>query len=43
MGAITFRNAGKMVYYRIHDQRWLALAHASLALQDPRSAERGTA
>lgn len=32
LGAITFRTAGKMAYYRIADPRWVALAHAALDL-----------
>jgi ArsR family transcriptional regulator, lead/cadmium/zinc/bismuth-responsive transcriptional repressor len=34
-GAITFRTAGKMAYYRIVDPRWVALAHAAMALLEP--------
>lgn len=35
LGAITFRTAGKMAYYRIADPRWVALARAAVALLDP--------
>ena len=34
LGAITFRSAGKMAYYRIADQRWIDLARSALALAD---------
>lgn len=32
LGAITFRTAGKMAYYRIADARWIGLAQGALAL-----------
>jgi DNA-binding transcriptional ArsR family regulator len=32
LGAITFRTAGKMAYYRIADPRWLDLARSALVL-----------
>ncbi|MCK6488119.1 MAG: metalloregulator ArsR/SmtB family transcription factor [Planctomycetes bacterium] len=32
LGAITFRTAGKMAYYRIADPRWIDLARSALAL-----------
>lgn len=32
LGAITFRTAGKMAYYRIADQRWIDLARSALDL-----------
>lgn len=32
LGAITFRTAGKMAYYRIADPRWIGLAQEALAL-----------
>jgi DNA-binding transcriptional ArsR family regulator len=32
LGAITFRTAGKMAYYRIAEPRWIALARRALAL-----------
>ncbi len=35
LGAITFRTAGKMVYYRIADPRWSELAQSALALDRP--------
>ncbi|MBI5940727.1 MAG: helix-turn-helix transcriptional regulator [Caulobacterales bacterium] len=39
LGAITFRTAGKMAYYRIADPRWVALARAAVALLQPFSAQ----
>lgn len=38
MGAITFRAEGKMAYYRIADERWLAVARAALAIDAVSSA-----
>ena len=35
LGAITFRTAGKMAYYRIADPRWTELALSALALDSP--------
>jgi DNA-binding transcriptional ArsR family regulator len=32
LGAITFRTAGKMAYYRIADARWIDLARSALDL-----------
>jgi DNA-binding transcriptional ArsR family regulator len=32
LGAITFRTAGKMAYYRIADPRWIDLARSALDL-----------
>ena len=32
LGAITFRTAGKMAYYRIADPRWVDVARDALAL-----------
>jgi DNA-binding transcriptional ArsR family regulator len=32
LGAITFRAAGKMAYYRVADPRWLDLARQALVL-----------
>ena len=32
IGAITHRAEGKMAYYRIADQRWVALARAALVI-----------
>lgn len=37
-GAITFRTAGKMAYYRIADRRWIGLAQEALDLHDGRAA-----
>lgn len=38
LGAITYRTAGKMAYYRIADPRWVTLAQAAVALLQPVSA-----
>lgn len=43
LGAITFRTAGKMAYYRIADPRWVALAHAALELLKPATSPRARA
>ncbi|MCK6491428.1 MAG: metalloregulator ArsR/SmtB family transcription factor [Planctomycetes bacterium] len=32
LGAITFRTAGKMAYYRVADPRWIDLAQSALVL-----------
>ncbi len=32
IGAITYRAEGKMAYYRIADERWLAVARAAIAI-----------
>ena len=32
VGAITYRAEGKMAYYRIADERWLALARSAIAI-----------
>ena len=32
LGAITYRAEGKMAYYRIADERWLAVARAAIAI-----------
>lgn len=32
VGAITYRAEGKMAYYRIADERWLAVARAAIAI-----------
>lgn len=40
LGAITFRNAGRMAYYRLHDPRWVALARAALSLKVPHAADK---
>jgi len=43
LGAITFRNAGRMAYYRLLDPRWVALARAALSLLDPHAADKDIA
>jgi len=43
LGAITFRNAGRMAYYRLRDPRWVALARAALSLMDPHAADKDNA
>lgn len=43
LGAITFRTAGRMAYYRIRDPRWVALAQTALALHEPADARQETA
>lgn len=43
LGAITFRTAGKMAYYRIADPRWVVLAQAAVALLQPVPVRRASA
>ncbi len=43
LGAITFRNAGKLAYYRIADQRWIDLAHEALAMLDGKTSRKASA